>query len=92
MQHAHRSHDATGFNVYSIRFAVNRLTVLLFHQPLLDVSNVREEVTHSCDLRNKNQNVDIHNTRIKVKTSVIVGHVYHKYGYRFTPIIAAFVL
>lgn len=27
------------------------LTVLLFHQPLVDVANVGEEITHCCDLR-----------------------------------------
>lgn len=29
------------------------LTVLLFHQPLVDVANVGEEVTHCCDLRGR---------------------------------------
>jgi len=31
------------------------LTILLFHQPLVDVANVGEEVTHCCDLRGEEE-------------------------------------
>lgn len=49
-----------------------RLTILLLDQPLLDVSNVGEEVTHSRDLWRKRDEGFRHRVRLAESTQFLV--------------------